>query len=103
MTLPVVYRRRVQDDLAGAFDWHELQRAQLGEEFLSAVQSTFRTIELYPEVFESIHGEVRRAIVSRFPFAVFYVVESRRTVVLRVLHTARNPAIWPVPSKHRVQ
>ncbi len=99
MTLPVVYRRRVQHDLAGAFDWHELQRTQLGEEFLSAVQSTFRNIELYPEMFTSIHGEVRRAIVPRFHFAVFYVVESRRTVVLRVLHTARNPALWPVPRR----
>lgn len=95
MTLPVVYRRRVQHDLAAAFDWYEEQRIRLGEEFLSAVQSTFRTIELYPEIFESIHGEARRAIVPRFPFAVFYVVESRRTVVLRVLHTARNPALWP--------
>ena len=99
MTLPVVYRRRVQHDLAGAFDWHELQRARLDEEFLAAVQSTFRAIELHPEIFESIHGEVRRAIIPRFPFAVFYIVESRRTVILRVLHTARNPALWPVPRR----
>ena len=99
MTLPVVYRRRVQHDLTAAFDWYEEQRTRLGEEFLSAVQSTFRTIELYPEIFESIHGEVRRAIVPRFPFAVFYVAESRRTIVLRVLHTARNPALWPVPRR----
>lgn len=99
MTLPVVFRRRVQHDLAGAFDWYEQQRARLGEEFLSAVQSTFQTIELYPELFESIHGEVRRAIVPRFPFAVFHIVESRRAVVLRVLHTARNPALWPLPRR----
>ena len=99
MTLPVVYRRRVQHDLAAAFDWYEEQRTQLGEEFLSAVQSIFQTIELHPEIFESIHGEVRRAIIPRFPFAVFYIVESRRTVILRVLHTARNPALWPVPRR----
>ncbi len=37
MTLPVVYRRRVQHDLAAAFDWYEEQRTWLGEEFLSAV------------------------------------------------------------------
>lgn len=99
MTLPVVYRRRVPHDLAGAFDWHELQRPQLGEEFLAAVQSTLRAIEQYPEMFAAVHGEVRRAIVSRFPFAVFYAVESRRIVVLRVLHTARNPALWPIPRR----
>lgn len=97
MTLPVVYRRRVQHDLAAAFDWYEEQRARLGEEFLSAVQSTFKSVEFYPETFASVHDEVRRAIVPRFPFAVFYVVESRRIVVLRVLHTARDPTLWPRP------
>jgi len=99
MSLPVVYRRHVQHDLAGAFDWYELQKPQLGEEFLAAVQSTFRAIEQYPELFGAIHGEVRRAIVSRFPFAVFYTIESRRIVVLRVLHTARNPTLWPAPRR----
>jgi hypothetical protein len=43
MTLPVVYRRRVQSDLAAAFDWYEEQRSGLGEKFLSAAQSTFES------------------------------------------------------------
>jgi plasmid stabilization system protein ParE len=95
MTLPVVFRRRFQDDLGAGFDWYEEQRSGIGEEFLSAVQSTLRSIAQFPEMFAFIHRDVRRAIVSRFPFAVFYVVESRRVVVLRVLHTARDPKIWP--------
>jgi plasmid stabilization system protein ParE len=95
MTLPVVFRRRFQDDLGAGFDWYEEHRSGLGEEFLSAVQSTLRSIEQFPEMFVFIHRDVRRAIVSRFPFAVFYLVESRRVVVLRVLHTARDPKLWP--------
>ena len=95
MTLPVVFRRRFQHDLGAGFDWYEEQRFGLGEEFLSAVQSTLRSIEQFPEMFVSIHSNVRRAIVSRFPFAVFYLVESRRVVALRVLHTARDPKLWP--------
>src|SRR6266571_2595176 len=78
MTLPVVFRRRFQQDLGAGFDWYEEQRLGLGEQFLSAVQSTLKTIELYPELFISVHGDVRRAIVSRFPFAIFYLVEPRR-------------------------
>ena len=95
MTLPVVFRRHFQQDLGAGFDWYEEQRSGLGEEFLSSVQSTLRSIEQFPEMFVSIHRDVRRAIVSRFPFAVFYVIESRRVVVLRVLHTARDPKLWP--------
>jgi len=95
MTLPVVFRRRFRQDLGAGFDWYEEQRPGLGEEFLSAVQATLRGIEQFPEMFVSLHRDVRRAIVSRFPFAVFYLVEPQRIVVLRVLHTARDPKLWP--------
>ena len=89
--LPVVYRRKVGRDLAGYFSWYNEQRDGLGDEFLAAVDSVFDTIEQYPEIFTLMHGEIRRAVLSRFPFAVFYRVESKRVVVLTVLHTARDP------------
>ena len=101
MGLPIVFRHRVKHDLRAAFDHYEEQRTGLGEDFLVVVQSTFKTIGLHPEIYAVVHGEIRRAILSRFPFAVFYLVESKRVVVLRVLHTARNPELWPKPRKSR--
>jgi toxin ParE1/3/4 len=38
---------------------------------------------------------VRRALARRFPYAVFYLVERDRVVVLAVLHQAVDPARWP--------
>ena len=95
MTLPVVFRRRFRSDLAAGYDWYEAQRPGLGEEFLSAVQSTVRNIESYSEIFAAVHGDVRRVVIPRFPFAIFYLVEPTRVVVLRLLHTARDPNLWP--------
>ena len=97
MALPVVHRRKVGRDLAGAYGWYEDQRAGLGEEFLAAVDATFDAIEQVPEMFRRVHGEVRRANVSRFPYAVFYRVDPKSVVVLTVLHTARDPKLWPQP------
>ena len=99
MALPVVYRRQVGLDLASGFGYYEEQSKRLGEEFLGAVDSSFGAIERYPEMFARIHGEVRRALVSRFPYGIFYRIESKRVVVLAVLHTARDPKIWPRPRK----
>jgi plasmid stabilization system protein ParE len=95
MVLPLVFRRSVGRDLAAAYAWYEEQRADLGEQFLSGVDASFDEIERFPEMFAPVHGDVRRAVVSRFPYAVFYRVEPRRVVVLTVLHTARNPKLWP--------
>jgi len=101
MSLPAVYRRKVGRDLAGAVGWYEDQRAGLGEEFLGAVEASFDAIQEFPEMFAPLHGEVRRAVVSRFPYAVFYRIEPKRVVVLAVLHMARDPKLWPEPSKAR--
>ena len=95
MSLPVVYRRQVGRDLATGFGYYEEQAKGLGERFLTAVGSAFDAIERYPQMFAQVHGEVRRALVSRFPYAVFYRVEPQRVVVLTVLHTARDPKLWP--------
>lgn len=43
MNLPVVFRRRAQDDLTAAHDWYEEQKPALGAEFMSAVLSTFES------------------------------------------------------------
>ena len=99
MPLPVVYRRKVGEDLAAGFGYYEEQTDGLGDRFLTAVDSAFDAIEHYPEMFAQVHGEVRRAVVSRFPYAVFYRVEPKCVVVLTVLHTARDPKLWPQARK----
>jgi plasmid stabilization system protein ParE len=95
MALPVVYRREVGRDLAGAYGWYEEQRAGLGEEFLAAVDASFDAIERFPEAFRRVHGEVRRANISRFPYAVFYRIDPRYVLVLAIIHTSRDPTLWP--------
>ena len=92
-------RKRVGKDLAGGYRWYEEQSAGLGEEFLAAVDASFDEIEQFPEMFAYVRGKVRRAIINRFPYAVFYHVEPKQIVVLAVLHTARDPRLWPQPRK----
>jgi plasmid stabilization system protein ParE len=99
MQLAVVYRRQVGRDLAAGFDHYEAQSPGLGEKFLGAVTRGFEAIGRYPQMFAAVHGEVRRAILSDFPYAVFYRVEARRVIVLAVVHTARDPKLWPRPRR----
>ncbi len=95
MSVPVVLRRRFKEDLIAGFDWYESLQPGLGEAFLTSVEAILSSIGLYPEIYAVIYGEVRRAIIPRFPFAIFYIVEAERTVALRLLHTARDPRVWP--------
>ena len=56
---------------------------------------TLRTIGLIaedPRRYPRVHGEVRRAVIRRFPFGVFYLIESDAVVVMAVMHASRDPA-----------
>ena len=65
--MALVFRRRVGQDMADAYRWYEEQRAGLGEELLAALDALFSTIEEFPQTFARVRGNVRRAILNRFP------------------------------------
>jgi plasmid stabilization system protein ParE len=51
-------------------------------------------IELQPTSFHAVEGNVRRAHLRRFPYHLFFAVETERLQLLAVLHAARHPRTW---------
>jgi len=95
MTRRFVVRARAERDLQSSLEWYESQQQGLGEEFLAAVRERLEAVRRFPESSPVLHRDVRRAIVSRFPYVIFYVVRPTVVSVLAILHQARDPAIWP--------
>ncbi len=81
-------------DLDEAYAWYEHHRIGLGEDFLSSVDACVRAICREPEIHAKVHEEYRRALVRRFPYAVFYEYADDMVKVYCVFHTARDPAKW---------
>jgi plasmid stabilization system protein ParE len=86
-------------DIETAAEWYEQQRAGLGDDFLAAVRDGFDTIERSPQAFTRatppLPGrEVRRLVLSRFSYSIFYEVRPGEIVVLAVVHQRRRPGIW---------
>ncbi len=88
------FRPEVADDLAAAWDWYEGQKPGLGDALLDAVERCVEGVTTNPKVFAVVHREVRRALVGRFPFAVFFVVRPGEVTVIAVLHVRRDPGVW---------
>lgn len=95
MTRRFVLRPRAENDIQSGFDWYESQRPGLGDEFLAAVREKLEAVDSFPESSPVIYRDVRRAVVSRFPYLIFYVVRPAHVSVLAILHHARNPTVWP--------
>ena len=63
-------------------------------DFTRAVRTVFSLIDRNPEQFGQVHGEIRRALVRRFPYAIYYVLESDQVSVIACVHTRRHPRRW---------
>jgi len=94
VTLRVIVRPEAETDLDEANAWYEEQLPGLGRNFTDEIDRTIEAIRSYPESFALVHRNVRRALTRRFPYAVFYVLEAERIVVLAVFHQARDPKRW---------
>src|SRR5205809_647850 len=95
MARSVILRARAEDDIRNIVEWYESERVGLGADFLSRLRATLEAVRLHPESSPLVHKNVRRAIVGKFPYLVFYVSEVARVVILAVLHSSRNPSVWP--------
>jgi len=95
MTRRFVLRPRAERDIQSTFEWYESQRSGLGDEFLASLRERLETVRSFPEAFPVLYRDVRRAVVSRFPYVVFYIAQPTRVAVLAVVHQSRNPATWP--------
>lgn len=82
-------------DLRDAARWYESQEPGLGNRFLDEVSRTFQFISDSPYLYPEVHAGVRRAVLRRFPYGIFYVIDEETAVVLAVVHASRDPEIWP--------
>ena len=82
-----------------AMQWCDRQEYGVGARFVAAVGEGFGKIaehpERYPECATLRDGSVlRRMLLTRFPYAIVYHVESAAVVVVAVAHGARRPGYW---------
>jgi toxin ParE1/3/4 len=78
-----------------AHEWYEARSPGLGEEFLAAVELQLKRLEQAPQLYAEIIAGVRRALLPRFPYGVFYAVRNDLVHILAVIHDARSPRRWP--------
>ena len=88
---PPVLRAEAAADVEVACQWYEARRRGLADEFLDVVGEALEFIGAHHESAPIVHRDIRRQLLKRFPFGIFYRVTQGRVVVLGCLHAHRNP------------
>jgi len=78
--------------LREGFQFYESQEAGIGSYFLESIFSDIESLRLFAGIHGVHFGGYHRLLSKRFPFAIYYRVESDEVRVYAVLDCRRDPA-----------
>ncbi|MBL7003667.1 MAG: type II toxin-antitoxin system RelE/ParE family toxin [Gammaproteobacteria bacterium] len=86
---------RAKDDVELAFAWYERQRKGLGFEFLGCLDVAMKALVVTPKICGIRYSVFRACVIRRFPFSVFYTLESNKIIVHSVFDNRQDPKKRP--------
>jgi plasmid stabilization system protein ParE len=88
-------RRAAELDVAEALEWYESQQAGLSSEFFLEFEKIIDFLANDPLMFPEMYRGIRRAVLHRFPYLVWYRIEASEVTVLACTHGKVDPASIP--------
>jgi plasmid stabilization system protein ParE len=91
-------RLRVQPlarvDAEEAAAWYDAERPGLGVEFILELDLAMEKAAENPSSFAHVAGPVRRVLMRRFPYALYFLFDGDEIEIIAILHQARSAQAW---------
>jgi len=82
-----------EEFLAEVAYYNQVQPGQ-GARFTAAVEEGTARALAFPLAGSPSHQGIRRVVLKKFPFSIFYRLETEGILVLAVAHHSRLPGYW---------
>lgn len=93
MARTVLFRPEAAAEVTETRTWYANRATNLGDRFIADLESVVARVVERPAAFPRVHGETRRAVLRRFPYAVYFRDTPDQVVVLAV-HGRQDPRRW---------
>ena len=90
----IIFTQAAREELIEAQDWYKGEAAGLGRRFRQAIDALIDRMSDNPRQFPIVFKNVHRALVRRFPYSLFFVVEDDALIVIACFHASRDPSHW---------
>jgi plasmid stabilization system protein ParE len=88
------FEERAKRELDDARAWYAAIRVELGREFAAEVRAAAQRIGRTPLMYPIESAEIRKCVLSRFPYILRYALQDEVPVILAVSHQHRKPDYW---------
>lgn len=90
----LTYHPHAEAELIEAARYHEQRVAGLGARFLDSAEGALAEIQRAPLQWRRVEADVRRFLMSTFPFAIYYRALPDHVRILAFKHHSRHPEYW---------
>ena len=87
-------RPEAMAEMAEAAAWYAVHGLELDAAFLDEVSRVIGMIRASPHRYPVVEGDIRRAVLKRFPYAVLFRAREDEVVVIACFHGRRDPEEW---------
>ena len=91
MRYSVGYKRAAAAEVENAISWYAQPEINQTSAFIQDLQLTESHLRTHPELYQRVEGDVRRAVLRRFPYSLFFLIEQDQVVVLAFMHQHQRP------------
>jgi toxin ParE1/3/4 len=91
---PLEFHQAAAAELESAFDWYLARDERVASAFLDEVSRAIEMIAQAPERWPLGMADVRKFVLRRFPFLIFYRDLPSMIQILAVAHGRRRPGYW---------
>jgi plasmid stabilization system protein ParE len=91
MTYVVDFSPLARLELLQVEEWYSQVDIQKTDVFFADVARTEQFLQNNPYLYAKVEGEIRRAVLKRFPYSLFYTVDDETVTVLSCFHQSREP------------
>ena len=92
--LPLSVNPQAEKEALEAAKWYEARSRGLGAAILEIIEQSLDGIQENPFRFPIAFRDIRKALLKRFPYGIYFRVRPDRIRILAIMHLSRNPERW---------
>lgn len=94
MSRRIILSPDAEADIESAIRWYQLIGVTLSFRFTTETLRVLHRLVQNPFQFPLIHEVVRRALLTRFPYAIHFRLNKEVVNVIAVVHQRRSTDVW---------
>jgi len=83
-----------EDDFDNSYEYYANVSEKVADNFYRQVDNSLTNISENPLRYPEVYQSIRKHVMGKFPFVIYYQIGESTVKIIAIFHTARNPQIW---------